>query len=109
MSTNKPEKTRQEISKWLPLEEAATRYGYAHKESLSRRLRQLRKRGHVADIGNPPRQYANSLKPEKAPILLMWPNPTAALIHEDAPTELLDSRRGKRARKNPREKSSKDK
>ena len=106
MSTNKPEKTRQEISKWLPLEEAATRYGYAHKESLSRRLRQLRKRGHVADIGRPPKKYANSLKPEKGTILLMWPNPTATLIHEDAPTELLDSRRGKRARKNPREKSS---
>lgn len=109
MSTIKPEKTRREIIEWLPLEEAANRYGYAHKESISRRLRQLRKLGHVADIGRPPEQYANGPKPEKAAIVLMWPNPTAALIHQEAPAELLDSKRGKRARKNPREKSSKDK
>lgn len=102
MSTGKLEKIRQETIEWLPLEEAANRFGYAHKESISRRLRQLRKRGLVADIGRPPEQYANIPKPENAAIVLMWPNPTAALIHQDAPAKLLDSRRGKRARKNPR-------
>lgn len=106
MSTRKPEKTWRKNVEWLPLEEAAIRYGYAHKESISRRLRQLRKRGHVADIGRPPAEYANSPMPEKAAIVLMWPNPTATLIHQDAPAELLDSKRGKRARENPREKSS---
>lgn len=89
----------QNVSQWLPLEEAAIRYGYAHKESISRRLRQLRKRGHVSDIGRPPTEYANNPKPEKTAIVLMWPNPKTALIHQDAPAELLDSRQGKRARK----------
>ena len=39
---------------WLPLDVAAKHFGYAHKESLSRRLRQLRKRGLIRDIGRPP-------------------------------------------------------
>ena len=102
MSTSELEKTRQKNIEWLPLEDAATRYGYAHKESLSRRLRQLRQRGFVADIGHPPGKYANRPNNENAAIILMWPNPITTLIHQDAPATLLDSKRGKRAQKNPR-------
>ncbi len=40
------------IEVWLPLDVAAKHFGYAHKESLSRRLRQLRQRGKVRDIGD---------------------------------------------------------
>jgi hypothetical protein len=42
---------------WLPLDVAAARFGYGHKESLRRRLRQLRKKGKVVDLGKPPPKY----------------------------------------------------
>lgn len=45
------------IEHWLPLDVAAKQFGYAHKESLSRRLRQLREQGFVRDIGRPPTAY----------------------------------------------------
>ena len=38
------------IELWLPLDVAAKQFGYAHKESLSRRLRQLREQGFVRDM-----------------------------------------------------------
>ncbi len=47
-------------NEWLPLDLAADHFGYAHKESLRRRLRQLRERGLVCDIGRPPAAYEKS-------------------------------------------------
>lgn len=83
---------------WLPLDVAATWFGYSHPESLRQRLRQLRDRGHVVDIGRPPTSYpvgdANAL----GKVVLMWPNPKTALLRSDAPADLLNPKRGKRAR-----------
>ena len=84
-------------SKWLPLDIAAERFGYAHKESLSRRLRQLRQRGFVIDVGRPPTAYRDSKVNPDASIVLMWPNSQTALLREDAPRSLLYSRPGRPA------------
>jgi hypothetical protein len=84
-------------SKWLPLDIAAKRFGYAHKESLSRRLRQLRQRGFVIDCGRPPVAYRDSKAKPKATIVLMWSNPKTALLREDAPRSLMCARRGRPA------------
>ncbi len=81
---------------WLPLDIATERFGYAHKKSLSRRLRQLRQRGFVADIGRPPSPYPVSNSPKKGKVNIMWPNPKTALIRNDAPRDLLNPKRGKR-------------
>lgn len=83
---------------WLPLDVAAQKYGYAHKESLTRRLRQLRRRGLVADFGRPPADYPTQETMQRAVIFLMWPNPKTALLRADAPFNLLKSERGKRAK-----------
>ena len=84
-----------EIEEWLPLDIAAKQFGYAHKESLSRRLRQLRNQNLVIDIGRPPTGYEN-IKPSKsAGIVVMWPNPKTALLRADAPRKLLGARRGR--------------
>ena len=80
---------------WLPLDLAADHFGYAHKESLRRRLRQLRERGLVHDIGRPPDAYQKAEPKEEAPITLMWPNPRTALLHRDTPPELLAAKRGR--------------
>ena len=80
---------------WLPLDLAADHFGYAHKESLRRRLRQLRKLGLVRDIGRPPAAYESAEQKEVAPIIIMWPNPRTALLHRDAPPELLAAKRGR--------------
>ena len=82
---------------WLPLDLAADHFGYAHKESLRRRLRQLRERGLVLDIGRPPNAYQKVETKEEAPITLMWPNPKTALLKRDAPPELLAAKRGRPA------------
>jgi hypothetical protein len=82
-------------SEWLPLDLAAERFGYAHKESLSRRLRQLRRENLVIDTGRPPAGYRQTQPAESAPIVLMWPNPKTALLRSDAPCELLGARRGR--------------
>ncbi len=84
-------------TEWLPLDTAAKRFGYAFRESFSRRLRQLRKLGYIVDIGRPPTSYplGNSTNIEK--IVIMWPNPKTALIRSDAPSELLDPKRGRRS------------
>ena len=82
-------------NEWLPLDLAADHFGYAHKESLRRRLRQLRERGLVCDIGRPPAAYEKSEQIEEAPITIMWPNPKTALLNCDAPPELLEAKRGR--------------
>ena len=84
-----------EIAEWLPLDIAAKQFGYAHKESLSRRLRQLRREKLVIDTGRPPAGYRQSAPGESARIVLMWPNPKTALLRSDAPAELLNARRGR--------------
>ena len=84
-------------NEWLPLDIAAEQFGYAHKESLRRRLRQLRERGLVRDFGRPPDPYQNLEKGEEVPITIMWPNPKTALLHRDAPSELLAAKRGRPA------------
>lgn len=86
------------ISKWLPLDIAAARFGYAHRESLTRRLRQLRRRGYVIDVGRPPVAYRESSPSVEANIVLMWPNPQTALLREDAPPALLQAQRGRPAK-----------
>ena len=80
---------------WLPLDLAADHFCYAHKESLRRRLRQLRERGLVHDIGRPPVAYEEVERKANAPITIMWPNPRTALLHRAAPPELLAAKRGR--------------
>ena len=87
---------------WLPLDVAAQQYGYAHKESLSRRLRQLRKRGKVRDIGRPPVAYRDNEQKEDAEITIMWPNPKTALLRNDAPSPFLQSSRGRPTKNRPK-------
>ena len=88
-----------ETEEWLPLDIAAEQFGYAHKESLSRRLRQLRKRGKVRDIGRPPAAYLD-IKPEADPeIIVMWPNPKTALLHCKVSPALLSAKRGRPGKK----------
>ena len=87
---------------WLPLDVAAQQYGYAHKESLSRRLRQLRKRGKVRDTGRPPVAYRDTEQKEDAEITIMWPNPKTALLGNDAPASLLQSSRGRPTKSQPK-------
>ena len=82
-------------AQWLPLDIAAKQFGYAHKESLSRRLRQLRVRGLVRDIGRSPAAYRDQEKKEDAAITIMWPNPKTALLEINAPKELLTANRGR--------------
>ena len=84
-----------DIEQWLPLDAAARQFGYAHKESLSRRLRQLRERGKVRDIGRPSVPYRGTEQQEDAVITIMWPNPKTALLQIDAPPELLTANRGR--------------
>ncbi len=82
---------------WLPLDIAAKQFGYAYKESLSRRLRQLRQQGQVIDKGRPPAAYGQIQADVNAPITLLWPNPQTALLRNDAPRALLHAQRGRPA------------
>ncbi len=84
---------------WLPLNEAAKHFGYSHPDSFRNRIRELRKRGKVFDLGTPPLEYRAGKGEAKDQIVLYWPNPATALIRSDAPRQLLVPRRGKR-RKN---------
>jgi hypothetical protein len=93
---------KSESEEWLPLDIAAERLGYAHKESLSRRLRQLRKRGKVRDIGRPPVPYRDTRHGADAEIVIMWPNPKTALLCNDAPSSLLRSSRGRPTKSKPK-------
>jgi len=88
----------EEIRKWLPLDQAAKHYGYRHADSLRRRLRELRERGYVVDLGNPPSPYKVGKNQSKGKVVIYWPNPNTALIRRDAPAGLLIPKRGKRAR-----------
>ena len=90
-----------EIEEWLPLDIAAEQFGYAHKESLSRRLRQLRKQGKVRDIGRPPAAYLDAEPEADAEITIMWPNPKTALLRNDATLLLLRSSRGRPIKSKP--------
>ena len=87
---------------WLPLDDAAKRFGYMHPESFRERLRRLRERGLVVDTGRPPAKYEVGESTEEGEIVLMWANPTTALIRSDAPRNLLNPKRGKRARTDSR-------
>ena len=93
---------KKETEEWLPLDTAAERFGYAHKESLSRRLRQLRNRGKVRDIGRPPVQYRDTESKADPVITIMWPNPKTALLRNDAPLALLQSNRGRPTKSKPK-------
>ena len=86
-----------ETYKWLPLGEAAKHFGYSHPDSLRNRLRELRKRGKVIDLGTPPIEYKVGKGGIKDKIVLYWANPNTALLRSDAPTELLIPKRGKRS------------
>ena len=45
------------FKEWLSVRNAAQKFGYCNQESLRRRLRQLRKRGFIVDVGEPPSKY----------------------------------------------------
>ncbi|MCB9423182.1 MAG: hypothetical protein H6667_25515 [Ardenticatenaceae bacterium] len=83
-------------AQWLPLHVAAQHFGYRHRESLRRRLRQLRRQGLVQDFGWPPEEYTHTQDNEAAPLTLMWPNPQTALLRSDAPRSFLQAKRGRR-------------
>lgn len=85
-------------AQWLPLHVAAQHFGYQHRESLRRRLRQLRQQGLVQDLGWPPEDYSETKYNEAAQMVLMWPNPQTALLRSDAPRSLLQAKRGRRHR-----------
>ena len=89
----------QKNREWLPLNIAAQRFGYSCRESLARRIRQLRQEGKVKDKGSPPPSYRTNNKTTKPYLVMMWPNATTALLRSDASKKLLDSSRGKRAEK----------
>ena len=91
-----------ETEEWLPLDIAAKQFGYAHKESLSRRLRQLRERGMVRDIGRPPVAYRDTEPKVDAAITIMWPNPRTAMLRYDASLALLQSNRGRPIKRQPK-------
>ena len=81
---------------WLPMPQAAARFGYRHHVSLRRRIRLLRAKGLVIDLGWPPSGYRVGDGRTKGKVVIYWPNPKAALLRSDAPGELLNPRRGRR-------------
>ncbi len=82
---------------WWPLQEAAKHFKYTHLESLRNRLRVLRQLGKVVDLGTPPAEYKVGVGNTSGKVVLYWPNPNTALLRSDAPTTLLNGRRGKRS------------
>jgi hypothetical protein len=83
---------------WIPMKKAIQRFGYYSNNNLNRRLRQLRESGLVLDWGDPPEKYPVSHEATTGKIVLLWASPRAFLIRHDAPKELLNSKRGKRAK-----------
>ena len=83
---------------WLSLNAATRHFGYSHKNSLTTRLRQLRRRGLVIDLGTPPASYpASAANPKRTDkVVMLWPHPKTALIRSDAPIHLLNAKRGRR-------------
>ncbi len=63
---------------WLTLEQAAEHFGYSHPENLRQRLRELRKRGKVVDIGSPPPEYKVGDAKTYEKIVIFWPNAKTA-------------------------------
>lgn len=84
---------------WLPLDEAAIRFGYKDLGSLRRRLRYLREQGYVVDIGKVPPPYQAGDGETEDKIVLYWPNHNTSMIRSDAPRELLNPKLGKRPRR----------
>jgi transposase-like protein len=86
----------EESQNWLSLKEAAKRFGYTNPVSFRNRIRQLRSRGKVLDLGQPPTEYKAGRGHGRGKIVLYWLNPGIALLRGDAPRELFIPRRGKR-------------
>ena len=82
---------------WLTLAEGARHFGYQHVDSLRNRIRQLRKRGKVVDLGSPPSEYQRRTRQGIGKVVLFWVNPNTALLRSDASPVILDPRRGRRA------------
>lgn len=82
---------------WMSLYQAAAHFGYKHPESLRQRLRKLREKGDLVDIGSPPARYKAG-KSDFRKIVVFWINSRTPLIRSDAPQNLLIPLRGKRAR-----------
>ncbi len=85
-----------ESENWLSLNEAAKLFGYTNPVSLRNRIRQLRSRGKVLDLGRPPNEYKLGRGEARGKIILYWLNPKIALLRGDAPRDLFIPRRGKR-------------
>ena len=89
------------FKEWLSVRNAAQKFGYCNQESLRRRLRQLRKRGFIVDVGEPPSKYVKERNKHtnQSKIYLYWSSPTTMFIRADAPKHFLNSKRGKRSKK----------
>jgi hypothetical protein len=85
-------------SDWMSLAQAAARLGYKHAESLRHRLRQLRRRGELVDVGSPPDRYKTG-NADSHHVVLFWVNSRTPLIRGDVRTSLLIPRRGRRPKK----------
>lgn len=85
-----------ENTNWLTIGEAAEQLGYNHIESLRYRLRTLRKRGLVADLGNPPKRYPAHTGDTTGMVILQWVNPVAFMVSGDLPANLFDNKQGGR-------------
>ncbi|MBX3046999.1 MAG: hypothetical protein KF698_08395 [Anaerolineales bacterium] len=83
-----------EKGNWITLPEAAELFGYGHVVSLRNRLRQLRERGLVQDLGNPPSEYTPGAEPR--PVRVYWVNPLTMLLDSTAPAEFFSPKRGRR-------------
>ncbi len=71
------------IELWLPLDVAAKQFGYAHKESLSRRLPSVAENKDLFAILDGRRWHIVTRgEKEDAAITIMWPNPKTALLRE---------------------------
>jgi hypothetical protein len=88
------------FSDWLTFDDVAEQFGYNNVTSFRRRLRELRSKGSVIDLGKPPSEYKVG-EQEQGKVNIYWLNARTALIHKDVPRSLLNSKKGKRARKTP--------
>lgn len=88
---------------WLTIPEAQAQFGYSVNDTLTRRLRQLRGRGLVIDLGNPPKTYpvTEDDVDTTEKVVVYWINTRTALIRANAPPELLNAKKGKRPKQKP--------
>lgn len=84
------------MEQWISIPQAAKLFGYKQPDSIRRRLRQLRERGLVQDLGNPPQEYAPSNEPR--PVRIYWVNPVTMLLDPTASKDLLIPKPGKRGK-----------